>query len=72
MPQVRETQTLSCMMHYHAKTVQSTSTTLAAKQEAETIVNQKTNQGNQHRVGSRTVGQRRVSPVRDGLSDKLE
>ena len=31
-----------------------------------------TNQGNRRRVGTRTVGKRRMSPVRDGLRDRPE
>ena len=59
-------------MNNYAKTIQSTSTTLATTEEECTRAMEGTNQGNRHRVSTGTVWKRRMSPVRDGLRDRQE
>ena len=72
MPQRRKSRTPGCKRQDQTKTIGRTSTTMAAKQEDGPVATKATDQRNQHRVGNRTVGKRRISLVKDGLRDRPE
>jgi len=52
------------------QTIQRTSQKLATSKENRPVANQTKDEGNRGRTRSRTVGKRRLSPVRDGLRDR--
>jgi len=74
MPPMRKTWTLSqrLLKKGRTQTVQRTSQKLATPKENRPVANQNEVQGDRGRTGTRTVGKRRVSPVRDGLRDRPE
>ena len=74
MPQMRTARTLSQGLHEEggSKALQRTSKELATHEETCPLANTTQDQGNRSRRGTRTVGKRRRSPVRDGLRDRPE
>jgi len=74
MPQPGTTATLSQEFPEkgQAQTIQRTNQELATLEENRPLANQRKNTRNRGRTGTRTVGKRRLSPVRDGLRDRPE
>jgi len=74
MSQMRTTWTLSQELPEKGwtQTIERTSQQLATQEENGPLANQTEDWGNRGRTGTRTVGKRRMSLVRDGLRDRPE
>jgi len=74
MPQVCTTGTLGQELPEKrwTQTIQRTSQELATSEGNRRLANQTKDQRNRGRTGTRTVGKRRLCPVRDGLRDRPE
>jgi len=74
MSQMRTTRTLGQELYEKGwtQTIQRTSQELATREENRPLANQTKDQRNRGRTGTRTVGKRRLSPVKDGLRDRPE
>jgi len=74
MPQVSTIRTLGQELPEKrgTQTIQRTSQQVATHEESRPVANQTKDQRNRDRTSTRTVGKRRLSPVRDGLRDRPE